>query len=235
MFLPLTDHIRRQTFWFVTLVLILANVVIFLFELSLGPSLDRFVYVFGIVPARYTVPYFLRRTPLDGLLLPLFVSMFLHGGWLHLLGNMLFLFVFGRSVEDRYGHVRFLVMYLGCGLAAAITHILFTAGSRVPTIGASGCIAGVLGAYFVSFPRARITTLIWLIFFYWTIQVPAVIILGYWFFLQFITGFQMLTIQTATSGGVAWWAHIGGFLTGILAAWILPKRRQGTQVELIPW
>lgn len=98
MFIPLTDHIRRQTFWFVTLVLILANVLVFLFELSLGPSLNRFVYVFGIVPARYTVPYFLRRTPLDGLLFPLFVSMFLHGGWLHLLGNMLFLFVFGRSV-----------------------------------------------------------------------------------------------------------------------------------------
>jgi len=216
--LPLTDHIRRRSFWFVTLAIIIANVWVFFLELAHGSSINRLIFVFGIVPARYVTRYGLANLTVTGFLIPVFASMFLHGGWLHLLGNMLFLFVFGRSVEDRFGHFKFLCLYLLSGLAGAILHIVLNAGSRMPTIGASGAIAGVLGAYSVSFPRARITTLIPLIFFFWTIELPAILVLGYWFLIQFVTGYQMLAIQSATGGGVAWWAHVGGFVTGLLLA-----------------
>ncbi len=225
--LPLTDHIRRRTFWFLTLGLIILNTLVFLFELSLGRNINRFVFLFGVIPARYTAHQGAAALSLGGFLLPIFVSMFLHGGWLHLLGNMLFLFVFGRSVEDRFGHLKFLLIYFGAGFAGALLHIFLNAGSRVPTIGASGAIAGVLGAYFISFPSARITTLIPLLFFFWTVEIPAILVLGYWFLIQFFSGFQMLAIQTATGTGVAWWAHVGGFLTGLLLAAVMrpPKRR----------
>ncbi len=230
--LPLTDHIRRRTFWFLTLGLIILNTLVFLFELSLGRNLNRFVFYFGVIPARYSGSHAGATLSLLGFLIPIFVSMFLHGGWLHLLGNMLFLFVFGRSVEDRFGHMKFLLIYFGGGFAGALLHIFLNTGSRVPTIGASGAIAGVLGAYFISFPSARITTLIPLLFFFWTVQLPAILLLGYWFVIQFVLGFQMLNIQTATGGGVAWWAHVGGFLTGLLLAAVMrpPKRRPVIEV-----
>lgn len=224
--IPLNDHIRRQTFWIATLMLIVLNTLVFVFELSLGSSLNRFVYIFGLVPARYTTPHGIILASLDTFLVPVFTSMFIHGGWLHLIGNMLFLFVFGRSVEDRYGHGGFLLLYFLSGFGAAITHIAFNAGSHVPTIGASGAIAGVLGAYLISFPTARITTLIPLLFFFWTVRLPAVLVLLYWFLIQFVAGFQMLAIESATHGGVAWWAHVGGFLLGMALALILPKRQQ---------
>jgi hypothetical protein len=230
--LPLTDHIRRRSFWFVTLALITANVWVFFFELAQGRGINRLVSFYGIVPARYVTRYGFSHLTVTGFLVPIFVSMFLHGGWLHLLGNMLFLFVFGRSVEDRYGHFQFLLLYLGAGFAGAILHIFLNTGSRLPTIGASGAIAGVLGAYFVSFPRARITTLIFLIFFFWTIELPAILILGYWFLIQFVTGYQMLAIQSATGGGVAWWAHVGGFITGMLLAVAFSPVHRGPVVEV---
>jgi len=230
--LPLTDHIRRRSFWFVTLALIAVNVWAFLFELAQGRDINRLVFLFGIVPARYVTRYGIANLTATGLLVPVFVSMFLHGGWLHLLGNMLFLFVFGRSVEDRFGHVKFLLLYFLSGLAGAILHIALSPGSRMPTIGASGAIAGVLGAYFVSFPRARITTLIPLIFFFWTVELPAILVLGYWFLIQFVTGFQMLAIQSATGGGVAWWAHVGGFMMGLLLAVAFRPARRGPVVEV---
>ncbi len=151
--------------------------------------------------------------------------MFLHGGWLHLIGNMLFLFVFGRSIEDRYGHFKFLMIYFLSGLAAAVTHIFLNAGSTAPTIGASGAIAGILGAYFVCFPGAQITTLIPLFFFFWRVEIPALFILGYWFLIQFLTGFQAMNMQSATQGGVAWWAHVGGFVAGIALALAFRPRR----------
>src|SRR5271157_3527829 len=182
--LPLTDHIRRRSFWFVTLAIIIANVWVFFFELARGPSINRLVFVFGIVPARYVTRYGLANLTVAGFLIPILASMFLHGGWLHLLGNMLFLFVFGRSIEDRFGHMKFLLIYFASGLAGALLHIILNAGSRVPTVGASGAIAGVLGAYFICFPRARITTMIPLFIFFWTVQVPAILLLGYWFFIQ---------------------------------------------------
>jgi membrane associated rhomboid family serine protease len=231
--IPLRDNIRRRSFWAVTLLLIVANVCAFLIELSLGPELNRLVFYFGLIPARYTTPHGFTHLTVEGFLLPIFVSMFLHGGWLHLLGNMLFLFVFGRSVEDRFGHLRFLLIYLLGGLGGALAHIVLNAGSRVPTIGASAAIAGILGAYFISFPRARITTVIPVIFFLWTVELPALLLLGYWFLIQFFTGYQMLAIQTATAGGIAWWAHVGGFLVGMLLAATLRPQRRGAVFAVV--
>lgn len=233
--IPLNDHIRRRIFWYSTLLLIVANVLVFLFELSLGPRLNRFILEFGVIPARYAIPPPAGHTGATpaGLVVPVFASMFLHGGWLHLIGNMLFLFVFGRSIEDRYGHLQFLVIYFLSGLTAAATQILVNLGSTVPTIGASGAIAGVLGAYAVCFPRARITTLIPIFIIFWTVQIPALFLLGYWFLIQFVTGYQMLAIETATGGGVAWWAHIGGFLMGIILVIALKPRRRDPVVEVL--
>jgi membrane associated rhomboid family serine protease len=233
--IPLHDHIRRQTFWFFTLTLICANVIAFLLELGAARDLDRLVFSLGIVPARYTDPHLFSALSSGGLVLPIFASMFLHGGWLHLLGNMLFLFVFGRSIEDRFGHPKFLLIYFLGGLGSALLHIVLNAGSRVPTIGASGAIAAVLGAYFVSFPGARITTLIPLFFFFWTIELPALLLLGYWFLIQFFSGFQMQAIESATAGGTAWWAHVGGFVVGMFLALLLRPRKRGPVIEVVPW
>jgi len=216
--LPLTDHIRRRSFWFVTLAIIIANVWVFLFELARGPSINRLVFVLGIVPARYVTRYGFANLTVAGFLIPVFASMFLHGGWLHLLGNMLFLFVFGRSVEDRFGHFKFLCLYLLSGLAGAVLHIVLNAGSRMPTIGASGAIAGVIP----------------LIFFFWTVELPAILLLGYWFLIQFVTGYQMLAIQSATGGGVAWWGHVGGFVMGLSLALAFRPAKRGPMVEILP-
>ncbi len=232
--IPLTDHIRRRTFWAFTLLLIVTNVWAFVIELSLGKHLNRFILLNGVIPARYSPIAHLLSLPPRLTIAPLFISMFLHGGWLHLLGNMLFLFVFGRSIEDRFGHFHFLLLYLTSGIAAAVVQIIVSQGSHVPTIGASGAIAGVLGAYFVCYPGARITTLIPLFIFFWKVQLPALVLLGYWFLIQFIAGFQMLSIQTATAGGVAWWAHIGGFTCGALMALMMRPQYSGPMVESLP-
>src|ERR1051326_8030869 len=231
--LPLDDNTRRTTFWYSTLALIALNCYAFWLELSLGGRVDQLIFLYGIVPARYTTLGGIAALTPAGFLVPILASMFLHAGWLHLLGNMLFLYVFGRSVEDRFGHFKFLLLYFLSGFAGALLHIYLNAGSRMPSIGASGAIAGILGAYFVTFPRARITTLIPLFFFFWTFHIPALLILGYWFVIQFFTGYQMLEIQSATAGGVAWWAHVGGFAMGLLLALVLPARR--ARVELVSW
>ncbi|HEV2350486.1 MAG TPA: rhomboid family intramembrane serine protease [Terriglobia bacterium] len=231
--IPINDHIRRRIFWAATLTLIAANTVVFVYELSLGPQLNRLVFAFAVIPARYTAPYGLARIGLRGLIAPIFTSMFLHGGWLHLIGNMLFLFVFGRSIEDRYGHQKFLLIYFLGGLVAALTHIYFNTGSRIPTIGASGAIAAILGAYFVCYPAARITTLIPIIIFFWRVEIPAVFMLGYWFVIQIVAAnMDSLDIQSATRGGTAYWAHVGGFVAGAALALILRPRR--LKVEIIP-
>jgi membrane associated rhomboid family serine protease len=233
--IPLNDNVRRQIFWFSTLTLIAVNTAVFFYELSLGPLLNQFILIFGLIPARYTTPHgAIIITSLSAFIVPVFTSMFIHGGWLHLLGNMLFLYVFGRSIEDRYGHGQFLLLYFLSGFGAAVVEILFNMGSRVPTIGASGAIAGILGAYLVSFPTARITTLIPLFIIFWTIRIPALLILVYWFAIQFATGYQTMAIESATRGGVAWWAHVGGFILGMLLALAMPKR-QRRAAELWPW
>lgn len=225
--IPLNDNVRRQTFWFSTFALIALNTAVFIYELSLGPSINRFILAFGLIPARYSTPRGdILIAGLAEFIVPVFTSMFIHGGWFHLLGNMLFLFVFGRSIEDRFGHGEFLLLYFVCGFGAAVAQIIFNMGSQAPTIGASGAIAGVLGAYLVSFPTARISTLIPLIIIFWVIRIPAFLVLVYWFAIQFLAGQRMLTIESATGGGVAWWAHVGGFVLGMLLALALPKRQR---------
>ena len=230
--IPLRDNQRRELWPLVTLSLVVLNVLLFLFELSLGPRLAGFIQMFGVIPVRYMGPGGPFSYGLEGLLLPPFVSMFLHGGWGHLLSNMLFLWVFGRSMEDKLGHGRFAYFYLACGLGAGLTHIVLNPLSTIPTVGASGAIAGVLGAYLLSFPRAKITILIPLFIFFWSIHLPAYVVLGYWFLIQFASGWQVLLIAPSTEGGVAWWAHVGGFVFGFLLGVALPARKRKRRIPL---
>jgi len=221
--IPLKDINRSQTTPFVTVILIVANGLIFLYELSLGQrSLSRFLFAFGVVPAFYFDASYWQSTGLLSGAFPLVSSMFLHGGWLHFLGNMLYLWVFGDNVEDRVGHLGFLMFYFACGLAAAFLHIFTNPASTVPTVGASGAIAGVLGAYLVLFPGARVLTLVPIFFFFQLIELPALIFLGFWFVMQFFSGAMSLAAGGQQMGGTAWWAHIGGFVMGISLVW---KRR----------
>lgn len=178
----------------------------------------------GVVPARAERMLAYPVGHVGTTLAPLVTSMFLHGGWLHLLGNMLFLWVFGRNVEDRLGHLLYFVFYMVCGVAAGLTHIIVNWGSTLPTIGASGAISGVMGAYIVLFPRSKVLTLIPLIFFFFTVRLPALLFLGYWFLLQFASGIGSL--GEADQGGVAVWAHIGGFLIGAFLVWGMRNNRQ---------
>jgi rhomboid family protein len=150
--------------------------------------------------------------------------MFLHGGWLHLIGNMWYLWIFGDNIEDRLGHFSYLIFYLLCGLGAGVVHTILNYDVRVPSIGASGAIAGVLGAYLVSYPGARILTLIPIFIFMQIIEIPAVIVLGFWFIMQFLSGTASLASATANAGGVAWWAHVGGFVIGMILVGLFPRR-----------
>ncbi len=209
--LPLRDDIPSSRFPAVTLGIIGLNVLLFLNELKIGAHVEGLMLTYGIVPVRYTNPEVARLFSLPEQVLAFFSSMFLHGGWIHLLGNMWVLWIFGDNVEDRLGRARFIGLYLASGIAAALLHIYTNPNSGVPTIGASGAIAGVMGAYFRFFPFARVETLIPPFFFGPTFVLPAVLFLGWWFLLQFFNG--ALSLQ-AQSGGVAWWAHVGGFLFG---------------------
>lgn len=229
--IPINDHIRRRIFWTSTLLLIIFNTIAFGYELSLGPYLNRFITNYAVVPILFTSPRGFALIGLTGAMERVFASMFLHAGWLHLFGNMLFLFVFGRSIEDRFNHGQFLGIYFASGLVATFAQIYFNPSSRLPAIGASGAIAGILGAYFVCFPGARITTLIYVLFFFWRVEIPAVFMLGYWFVIQFAAAsIERADIQSATHGGTAWWAHVGGFIAGALLALVLPPRRMKAEV-----
>ena len=222
--IPLRDANPSRNLPLVTIVLILANSLIFIYELTLGPAqLDQFVFTFGVVPARLTGMAG-PSLPTGGGLETLLTSMFLHGGWLHLIGNMWFLWIFGDNVEDYLGHLRFLLFYLLCGLAAGFVHIAFNLQSTLPTVGASGAIAGVLGAYFLLFPRAKVLTLV-PVFFVFLLEIPAYIILLYWFLLQFLSGTASIVGGNAAQGGVAWWAHVGGFVVGLALVKILAPAR----------
>jgi len=212
--IPLRDHNPRSTFPFLTLLLILTNVLLFLYELSLpAPATESFLFRYGMVPARVDLLFDDAGVTLRQAFAPLFTSIFLHAGWLHLIGNMWFLWVFGDNIEDRFGHLKFLFFYLFCGVGASVIHTLANAGSTIPAVGASGAISGILGAYIVLYPGARILTLIPLGFLFFTWRLPAVVMLGIWFVVQFISG--MALVGQESSGGVAWWAHIGGFALGV--------------------
>jgi hypothetical protein len=230
--IPLKDTIPSRTFPFINYAIILLNFLFFLYQLSLGPHLEKFLYAWGFVPAQFFAPLSIGHLHLSQRILPLFTSMFLHGGWLHFLGNMLYLYIFGDNVEDRLGHARYLLFYLLCGVLAAAVHLLTNTGSRVPTIGASGAIAGVMGAYFFLYPYARVVTLIIVIFFVDVVEIPAFFFLAFWFILQFLNGTVSFGAQDALSGGVAWWAHIGGFMSGIVLLFAFGVRRTSRRAWL---
>ena len=221
---PLRDSVPSTRPPVVNVLLIAACTVVFLFELSLGPHLERFIRLRGFVPARFFHLLTVRGGVTLGMKSAL-LSMFLHGGWLHLIGNMWFLWIFGDGVEGALGHVSYLLFYLGAGVAAAIGQAIVAPSSSVPMVGASGAIAGVLGAYLVWFPWARIRTLVFLGFFFTVAELPAPIFLIIWFVVQFFSGTLALAAAGPAAGGVAWFAHIGGFLAGALLAFAL--RRSG--------
>jgi membrane associated rhomboid family serine protease len=210
-------HYSRPT---VTLAIIAVNVAVFLYELSLGMSsqaLNRFIMLHGIVPDRLHYS-------------SIVTSMFIHGGFLHIAGNMWFLWIFGRGVEDLIGHTKYLFLYFACGFAAAFLHILVNSNSTEPTIGASGAIAGVMGAYLIKFPRAHIVTLVFIIVFITTVDIPAMFLLLYWFAIQFFSGVGSVGYSASSNGDVAWFAHVGGFVAGMLLVMLMPAQQRAR-----PW
>jgi len=212
--IPLRDVIPSRTVPYITITIIALNALAWLFEVSLPPEvLDQFLKIYGVVPADFAAP-------------TLITSMFLHGSWMHVIGNMWYLWIFGDNVEDRLGHGRFIVFYLLCGIAAALGQIAIDPLSTLPTIGASGAIAGVMGAYFVLYPHSRVLTLIPWIIFWEVIELPAVILLAFWFLLQLIGGAGQIaaTSHTQGSGGVAFAAHVAGFVVGMIGVFVFRKR-----------
>jgi membrane associated rhomboid family serine protease len=218
MFIPLKDQNPRRTVPFVTVALILANAAVFLYQLTLPLRAEKaLILTMGTIPSRFP-EWFAGHLGWQAALLPLFTSMFLHAGLLHLAGNMLFLWIFGDNVEDFLGHFGYLLFYFVCGIGAGLLHVLTNLHSGLPALGASGAISGVMGAYMVLYPRSRILTLV----FIFIVPIPAVIILGWWFVLQVLGGIS--TLGLAQTGGVAFWAHIGGFLMGALIVFGAKRR-----------
>lgn len=234
MVFPLKDLNPTERFPFATVTLIAANVLVFVYELSLGRGLNTFVAAYGMIPYEITRAADLiggvQGTPIVHapgpplVHLTLLTSMFIHGGFLHILGNMLYLWIFGNNIEDLLGPLKFIVFYLVCGVAAAAAHILTDPSSTVPTVGASGAVSGVLGAYFIVHPRAKVLTLVFLGIFIRPMLLPAGLILLLWFVLQIFSGFASLSTGIQSSG-VAWFAHIGGFVAGIVLIKIMAAHR----------
>jgi membrane associated rhomboid family serine protease len=227
--IPLRSETPRRSFPIVNVLLILANIAVFVYQLGLPPRAgNQLVQEFGLVPARVEMALAHPGAALGPALIPLVTSMFLHGGFLHILGNMLFLWVFGGNVEDNLGHGRYLGFYFICGIGSGLAQVVVNWGSHVPSIGASGAISGVMGAYIVLLPTSRVLTLIPLLFFFFTMRIPALIILGYWFVIQFLSGVSTLG-NINNQGGVAWWAHIGGFILGMFLVWGMRQSRRPPQ------
>jgi membrane associated rhomboid family serine protease len=220
---PIRDNQRSYTTPVVVVLLIVCNVLAFLYELWLDPySQNYFIAQWGMTPARFQA-------------VDMLTSMFLHGGWMHLIGNMWFLWVFGDNIEDVLGHGRFLLFYLLCGVIAAAAHLVFNPDSRVPTVGASGAIAGVMGAYMVKFPKNTIVTLVPIFFFVTFVDVPALVMLGYWFVLQLVSGVGTVGYSHLSQGGVAWFAHIGGFVAGIVLVKLMETNPRYSRRRDIYW
>ena len=214
---PLRDVIPSRTTPYITVTIILLNAAAWFFELTLPRDvLPVFLQVYGVVPARFHA-------------LTLLTSMFLHGSWMHVIGNMWYLWIFGDNVEDRVGHSRFIVFYLLCGIAAALGQILIAPESTLPTIGASGAIAGVMGAYFVLYPRSRVLTLIPLIIFWEVIELPAIMLLGFWFLMQLFSAGAIAVTASTGGGGVAFMAHVAGFLCGAGGIFLFRQRERPEQ------
>ena len=218
--IPLRDVIPSRTTPYVTIGLIVVNALVFLYEMTLGdPNLEEFILYFGLVPAAFSW-------------VAVLTSMFLHGGVLHFGGNMLFLWIFGDNVEDRMGHGRFVAFYLLCGAAAALAQTAMSPDSVVPMVGASGAVAGVMGAYFVLYPHSRIVTLVPLFVFFHVMEVPAIVFLGLWFVLQFVSGVGSIAAATGgePAGGIAFWAHVAGFVAGVSGVLVF-RRPERQRVE----
>ena len=230
---PIKDTIHSRSFPLVTWLLIIVNVLVFaLIELPLGQAgLEQLVETYGVIPNQCAAPLLkgISTASIPGLgvlfggcAVPLFTSMFLHGSWLHIIGNMWVLIIFGDNVEDRMGSLPYLLFYLICGIVSGLTQAFIAPSSNVPAIGASGAIAGVLAAYMIFFPRARVVTLVPLFFLGWFINIPALVFIAIWFLIQFFSG--VVALGGAASGGVAYWAHVGGFICGLLLVWLFTGR-----------
>jgi rhomboid family protein len=224
--LPLRDDIPSRTYPVATVAIIILNVLVFLYELLLGSRLEYWLSDWAIVPLRYTDRDVAGKLTLAEQAAPFLSSMFLHGGWLHLFGNMWTLWIFGDNVEDRLGRKRYVGLYLVSGFVAGLLHIVTNPQSGVPTIGASGAVAGVMGAYFRFFPHARVETVIPPFFFGPVFVLPALFFLGWWLLLQFFNGTMSLLAGPGDFGGVAWWAHVGGFLIGMGLVLFAPRTRR---------
>ena len=212
--IPLRDVIPSRTTPYITVTIIILNALAWVVELNLSPeTLPAFLQVYGVVPADFRPP-------------TLVTSMFLHGSWLHVIGNMWYLWIFGDNVEDRLGHGRFVAFYLLCGIAAAFGQILSDPLSRLPTIGASGAIAGVLGAYFVLYPRSRVLTLVPLFIFWELIEIPAIFLLGFWFLMQLFSAGAIAVTSSAGGGGIAFTAHVAGFVAGAAGVFVFRRRER---------
>lgn len=222
--IPIRDRNPSGSFPIVTVSIILANVLVFLLELSLGPRLDSFLFQFGVVPIKMSYSADIPGSTFINTYFPVFSYMFLHGGFIHLIGNMWYLWIFGDNIEDKLGRFKFILFYLLCGVGSAIVHVSFNRQSGVPCVGASGAIAGVLGAYMITFPRARVLVIVPLFIVWQMMELPAIFVLGFWFLIQFFSGAAAIS-SVPGEGGVAWWAHIGGFVLGIILIKIFPKSR----------
>jgi membrane associated rhomboid family serine protease len=215
--IPLRDVIPSRTTPYVTITIIVLNTLAWLFELSLPQeTLNAFLTVYGVVPAYFSWP-------------TLITSMFLHGNWMHVIGNMWYLWIFGDNVEDSLGHGRFIVFYLLCGIVAAFGQILIQPDSTLPTIGASGAIAGVMGAYFVLYPQSRVLTLLPLIIIWEIVELPAIVLLGFWFLMQLFSAGTIAMTASTGGGGVAFMAHVAGFLFGAVGVFVFRKRQRSAE------
>lgn len=220
---PLRDTQPSYSRPVVTVVVIVINLLVFLREFSLDDySLNAFIAMWGLTPSHFHIENVLT-------------SMFVHGGWMHVLGNMWFLWIFGDNIEDILGHGKYLLFYLLCGVAAAVGQLLIDPFSRVPMVGASGAIAGVMGAYLIKFPRSRILTFAFIFFFVWTFEVPAWLMLIYWFGIQLLSGVGSISYTQASQGGTAFFAHVGGFVAGIILIRIMGTRERYTRRRDLYW
>ncbi len=227
--IPLRDTIRSKNYPVINSALITINVVVFIMEMG---NLDQFVLIYGFIPARYTIPEIAAHFSFFQQAFALVSFMFLHGGFWHLVGNMWFLYIFGDNIEDRLGHIRYLFFYLLCGWASAIIHLAFNWYSQIPTVGASGAIAGIMGAYFILYPRSKILTLIPIIIIPFFFEIPAAFFLGFWILFQVFSAY----FADPQAGGIAWWAHVGGFLSGMVFLGIfllIPKSRIAEKVHTV--
>jgi membrane associated rhomboid family serine protease len=220
---PLRDTQPSYSKPVVTILLIVVNILVFLFEFSLDPETQNaFIAAYGLIPDQF---HFFN----------VLTSMFLHGGWMHVLGNMWFLWIFGDNIEDILGHGKYLLFYLLCGAVAALAQVAVSPNSRIPTVGASGAIAGIMGAYMIKFPQSRILSLIFIVVFFTTVELPAWIYLIYWFVLNFFSGVGTLGVSQASQGGVAFFAHIGGFIAGIALIKVMGPRQRYSSRRDVDW